>query len=75
MENLNAQKMGSGSQNFDFLTEENKKPSGADFVDRGFTQDQMQLLEDTEMVTEIQSMHILFHRLNTCFVVGYRSEK
>jgi syntaxin 16 len=68
MENLNAQKMGSGSQNFDFLTEENKKPSGADFVDRGFTQDQMQLLEDTEMVREILFCKLI--RLSDrCFVL------
>lgn len=53
METLNAQKMGSGSQAFDFLTEENRKPAGAEFIDRGFTQDQMQLLEDTEMVGEM----------------------
>lgn len=49
METLNTQKVGSGAQAFDFLNEE-KKAGPGEFVDRGFTQDQMQLLEDTEMV-------------------------
>jgi hypothetical protein len=52
MESLNAQKMGSGAQAFDFLEEKKGAGGGAgEFADRGFTQDQMQLLEDTETVS------------------------
>lgn len=56
--------MGAGG-GFDFLIEDNKPKSPSDFVDQGFTQDQMQLLEDTEMVTNpylpllLPSPHIL----------------
>jgi hypothetical protein len=54
MESLNAQKMGSGAQAFDFLEEKKGGAGGGgagEFADRGFTQDQMQLLEDTETVS------------------------
>ena len=44
---LQAQKNGSGAQAFDFLE---KKTSTAGEIDNGFTQAQMQILEDTEEV-------------------------
>jgi hypothetical protein len=45
---LQAQKNGSGAQAFDFLSE--KKTSTIGEIDNGFTQAQMQILEDTEEV-------------------------
>jgi hypothetical protein len=68
MESLNAQKMGSGAQAFDFLEEKKGGGGGGagEFADRGFTQDQMQLLEDTETVRK------LFQNLLHCFHTLFR---
>lgn len=45
---MQAQKNGSGAQAFDFLE---KKTSTIGEIDNGFTQAQMQILEDTEEVS------------------------
>lgn len=47
MNRLQAQKNGSGSQNFDFLNEDPKK-GNVEFLDTGFNTAQMQALEETE---------------------------
>ena len=52
MGRLQAQKNGSGAQAFDFLSE--KKVSTAGEIDNGFTQAQLQILDDTEEVNKYQ---------------------
>jgi syntaxin 16 len=60
METLNAQKKGSGSAAFDFLS--TKPPgteAGGEFVDTGFTHDQMILLNDTETLVDMRNEEIV----------------
>lgn len=63
---LQAQKNGSGAQAFDFL---DKKVSTAGEIDNGFTQAQLQIMEDTEQVLFIYLLFISYFYFLFLFIL------